>query len=90
MRTWMATLASVRGRFAKVSASLATLLLLTATCALAQPAEEAAGQVIASAVRTLDHSRGRVGVQPLVEPPVLRLTVVHHDVPETLGVDDES
>jgi K(+)-stimulated pyrophosphate-energized sodium pump len=43
MRTWMATLASVRGRFAKVSASLATLLLLTATCALAQPAEEAAG-----------------------------------------------
>ncbi|HEX9111971.1 MAG TPA: sodium-translocating pyrophosphatase [Terriglobales bacterium] len=39
----MATLASVRGRFAKVSASLATLLLLTATCALAQPAEEAAG-----------------------------------------------
>ena len=43
MRTWMATLASVGGRFAKVSASLATLLLLTATCALAQPAEEAGG-----------------------------------------------
>jgi len=43
MRTWMATLASVRGRFAKVTASLATLLLLTATCALAQPAEEAGG-----------------------------------------------
>ncbi|HYU44839.1 MAG TPA: sodium-translocating pyrophosphatase [Terriglobales bacterium] len=43
MRTWMATLASVRGRFAKVSASLATLVLLTATCALAQPAEEAGG-----------------------------------------------
>ena len=43
MRTWMATLASVGGRFAKASVSLATLLLLTATCALAQPAEEAAG-----------------------------------------------
>jgi K(+)-stimulated pyrophosphate-energized sodium pump len=43
MRTWMATLASVRGRFAKVFASLATLLLVTATCALAQPAEAAAG-----------------------------------------------
>jgi len=43
MRTWMATLASVGCRFAKVSVSLATLLLLTATCALAQPAEEAAG-----------------------------------------------
>jgi K(+)-stimulated pyrophosphate-energized sodium pump len=39
----MATLASVGGRFAKVSASLATLLLLTATCALAQPSEEAGG-----------------------------------------------
>ena len=43
MRTWMPTLASVGCRFAKVSVSLATLLLLTATCALAQPAEEAAG-----------------------------------------------
>ena len=43
MRTWMATLASVGCRFAKVSVSLATLLLLTATCALAQPAEEACG-----------------------------------------------
>ena len=43
MRTWMATLASVGCRFAKVSVSLATLLLLTATCALAQPAEEAGG-----------------------------------------------
>ena len=43
MRTWMATLASVGCRLAKVSASLATLLLLTATCTLAQPAEEAAG-----------------------------------------------
>ncbi|MBZ5547264.1 MAG: sodium-translocating pyrophosphatase [Acidobacteriia bacterium] len=39
----MPTLASVGCRFAKVSVSLATLLLLTATCALAQPAEEAAG-----------------------------------------------
>jgi K(+)-stimulated pyrophosphate-energized sodium pump len=43
MRMWMAILVSVGGRFAKVSASLATLLLLTATCALAQPAEEAGG-----------------------------------------------
>jgi K(+)-stimulated pyrophosphate-energized sodium pump len=43
MRTWMATLASVGGGFAKVSANLATLVLLTATCALAQPAEEAGG-----------------------------------------------
>jgi K(+)-stimulated pyrophosphate-energized sodium pump len=43
MRTWMATLVSVGCRFAKVSASLATLLLLTANCALAQPAEEAGG-----------------------------------------------
>ena len=43
MRTCMATLASVGGRLAKVSASLATLLLLTASCALAQPAEEAGG-----------------------------------------------
>jgi K(+)-stimulated pyrophosphate-energized sodium pump len=43
MRTWMATLVPVGCRFAKVSASLATLLLLSATCALAQPAEEAAG-----------------------------------------------
>jgi len=44
MRTWMATLVSVGCRFAKSSASLATLLLLTATCALAQPAEEAGGE----------------------------------------------
>jgi K(+)-stimulated pyrophosphate-energized sodium pump len=43
MRTWMAILVSVGCRFAKVSVSLATLLLLTATCALAQPAEEAGG-----------------------------------------------
>ena len=43
MRTWMATLASVGCRLAKSSASLATLLLLTATCAFAQPAEEAGG-----------------------------------------------
>jgi K(+)-stimulated pyrophosphate-energized sodium pump len=50
MRTWNANLASVRNRswkklfkkrhFAKVSATLATLLLLTAGCALAQPAGE--------------------------------------------------
>jgi K(+)-stimulated pyrophosphate-energized sodium pump len=39
----MATPASVGCRLAKSSASLATLLLLTATCALAQPAEEAGG-----------------------------------------------
>jgi K(+)-stimulated pyrophosphate-energized sodium pump len=43
MRTWMATLASVGCRLAKSSASLATLLLLTATCAFAQPVEEAGG-----------------------------------------------
>jgi len=43
MRTWMATLASVGGRLVRVSVNLATLLLLTATCALAQPAEEAGG-----------------------------------------------
>ncbi len=43
MRTWIATLASLGCRFAKSFASLATLLLLTATCALAQPAEEAGG-----------------------------------------------
>jgi K(+)-stimulated pyrophosphate-energized sodium pump len=45
MRTWNANLASVgrwfaRRRFAKTSATLATLLLLTAGSALAQPAEE--------------------------------------------------
>ncbi|HKC01638.1 MAG TPA: sodium/proton-translocating pyrophosphatase, partial [Terriglobales bacterium] len=42
MRTWNASLASV-GRFAKTSATLATLLLLTAGHALAQPATEEAG-----------------------------------------------
>src|ERR1700730_17719737 len=45
MRTWNANLASVgrcfvKGRFAKTSVALATLLLLTAGCALAQPAEQ--------------------------------------------------
>ncbi len=45
MRTWNASLASVgrwfaKKRFAKTLASLTTLLLLTAGCALAQPAEE--------------------------------------------------
>jgi K(+)-stimulated pyrophosphate-energized sodium pump len=45
MRTWKASLASVgcwfaKRRFAKASATLATLLLLTTGCALAQPAEQ--------------------------------------------------
>jgi K(+)-stimulated pyrophosphate-energized sodium pump len=45
MRTWNANLASVgrwfvKRRFAKTSVTLATLLLLTAGCALAQPAEQ--------------------------------------------------
>jgi K(+)-stimulated pyrophosphate-energized sodium pump len=40
MRTWNANLASVGHRFAKASATLATLLLLTAGYALAQPAEQ--------------------------------------------------
>src|ERR1700693_4455930 len=45
MRTWKASLASVgcsfvKRRFAKASATLATLLLLTAGYALAQPAEQ--------------------------------------------------
>jgi K(+)-stimulated pyrophosphate-energized sodium pump len=39
MRTWNANVASVASRFAKISATLATLLLLTAGCALAQPTE---------------------------------------------------
>jgi K(+)-stimulated pyrophosphate-energized sodium pump len=43
MRTWMATLASVGCRLVKTSATLATLLLLTVTYALAQPAGEAGG-----------------------------------------------
>src|ERR1700730_5142840 len=47
MRTWNANLASVgrcfvKGRFAKTSVALATLLLLTAGCALAEPAEQTA------------------------------------------------
>src|SRR3981189_96424 len=40
MRTWNANLASVGHRFAKASATLATLVLLTAGYALAQPAEQ--------------------------------------------------
>jgi K(+)-stimulated pyrophosphate-energized sodium pump len=40
MRTWNASLASVGRGFAKTSATLATLLLLTAGYALAQPAEQ--------------------------------------------------
>src|SRR6266853_1110019 len=45
MRTWKASLASVgcgfvKRRFAKALAMLATLLLLTAGCALAQPAAQ--------------------------------------------------
>ncbi|MGB6383930.1 MAG: sodium-translocating pyrophosphatase [Terriglobales bacterium] len=48
MRTWNANLASAgrwfaKSCFAKTSASLATLLLLTAGCALAQPATDEAG-----------------------------------------------
>jgi K(+)-stimulated pyrophosphate-energized sodium pump len=48
MRTWNANLASAgrwfaKSCFAKTSASLATLLLLTAGCALAQPAADEAG-----------------------------------------------
>jgi K(+)-stimulated pyrophosphate-energized sodium pump len=44
MRTWIATLASLGCRFAKTSATLATLVVLTAASALAQPAEEAGGE----------------------------------------------
>ncbi len=40
MRTWIASLASVGPWLAKTSATLATLLLVTAGVALAQPAEE--------------------------------------------------
>jgi len=40
MRTWNANFASVGRRFTRISATLATLLLLTAGYALAQPAEE--------------------------------------------------
>jgi len=43
MRTWNANLASVGRRFTKISATLATLLLLTAGYALAQPASDEAG-----------------------------------------------
>ena len=44
MRTRIATLASLGCWFAKASATFATLLFLTATCALAQPAEAAGGE----------------------------------------------
>jgi K(+)-stimulated pyrophosphate-energized sodium pump len=40
MRTWIATFAFTGCRFAKTSATLATLIVLTAASALAQPAEE--------------------------------------------------
>ncbi|HKM85885.1 MAG TPA: sodium-translocating pyrophosphatase [Terriglobales bacterium] len=40
MRTWNANFASAGRRFTRISATLATLLLLTAGYALAQPAEE--------------------------------------------------
>jgi len=40
MRTWNANFASVGRRFTRIFAPLATLLLLTAGCALAQPAGE--------------------------------------------------
>jgi K(+)-stimulated pyrophosphate-energized sodium pump len=40
MRTWNANFASVGRRFTRISATLVTLLLLTAGYALAQPAEE--------------------------------------------------
>jgi len=43
MRTWNANLASVGRRLMRISATLATLLLLTAGYALAQPATEEAG-----------------------------------------------
>ncbi|MFY9844980.1 MAG: sodium-translocating pyrophosphatase [Terriglobales bacterium] len=43
MRTWNVNLASLRRLLARTSATFATLLLLTAGSALAQPAEEAGG-----------------------------------------------
>ncbi len=43
MRTWNANFASVGRRFTRISATLATLLLLTAGYALAQPAADEAG-----------------------------------------------
>ena len=43
MRNWIATLASAGCRFAKTSATFATLLVLTTAGALAQPAGEAGG-----------------------------------------------
>src|ERR1039458_1925996 len=43
MRTWTACFASARRGIARASVALATLLFVTTTCALAQPAEEAGG-----------------------------------------------
>src|ERR1019366_10762219 len=43
MRTWTAHFASARRGIARASLALATLLFVTTTCALAQPAEEAGG-----------------------------------------------
>jgi K(+)-stimulated pyrophosphate-energized sodium pump len=43
MRTWTACFASARRGIARASVALATLLFVTTTCALAQPADEAAG-----------------------------------------------
>jgi K(+)-stimulated pyrophosphate-energized sodium pump len=43
MRTWTACFVSARRGIARVSVALATLLFVTTTCALAQPAEEAGG-----------------------------------------------
>jgi K(+)-stimulated pyrophosphate-energized sodium pump len=44
MRTWIATAVSAGCRIRKASASIAALLVLTATAALAQPAESDAGE----------------------------------------------
>src|ERR1035438_865251 len=43
MRTWTARFASARRGIARASLALATLLFVTTTCALAQPADEAGG-----------------------------------------------
>src|SRR5271166_2551867 len=43
MRTWTACFASARRGIARASVALATLLFVTTTCALAQPASEAGG-----------------------------------------------
>ena len=44
MRTWTACFVSARRGIVRVSAALATLLFVTTTCALAQPAGEAGGE----------------------------------------------